>query len=136
MGLTRYSGSSNGTRSLARSPRLPERELARVLPREKPHQARIDEQFLPADLDFLQYTGARELLEIDGGRLPLGNAGLDDVPDAAVGLDEDELDQLPAVHPGYLRPHVLCSLVHQLFNGTDAFRGPASGLVHRAQPVA
>jgi hypothetical protein len=51
----------------------------------------MDEQFFSTGLDFIEHADVAQRLEVLRRRLPLRQACLDDVRDAAIGLDEDQL---------------------------------------------
>ena len=53
----------------------------------------MQEDAVAADGVLLEYADPHELLEVDGGALALGDTGIDDVADTAVGLAEDDVEQ-------------------------------------------
>src|SRR5262249_22055563 len=58
---------------------------------------------LAAALFGREDANALQFLEVDGGGLTFGDAGVNHEGDPAVGPPEDQLDELPGVHLGSLR---------------------------------
>jgi hypothetical protein len=57
----------------------------------------MNEQFLTADFDFPEHSDIGQRLQVNGRRLPVSQLRLDNVLDAAVRLNENQLDQFAAV---------------------------------------
>jgi hypothetical protein len=57
----------------------------------------MDEQLFSTGLDFIEHADVAQCLEVLRRRLPFRQACLDDVRDAAVGLDEDQLDEFAGI---------------------------------------
>jgi hypothetical protein len=59
----------------------------------------MDEQLFPTRLNRGQDTDVRQPWQIFGGSLAFRDSGFDEIRDAAIGLFEDNVDQLAAVDP-------------------------------------
>ena len=83
------------------------------------HQFRVDEEFLAAEGHFGEHADFGQLLEITGGSLSCGDAGLGDILDAAVRLLEHQIHQLPGIDFRGGGPHVFDGVKRELADGLD-----------------
>ncbi len=84
----------------------------------------MQKKFFPPHLVFFEHADVAELFEIDGSRLPLGDAAVYQIGDAAIRLNEELLDELVSVDVAGLPLHMLDRVFEQRLRGADFVAGP------------
>src|ERR1043166_2555885 len=103
--------------------------------RQKSEEGIVDEVHLPAHSDRPKQLHLDERLEILRRRLPRGKLLLFEKPDFAVGMTEDDLDEILRVDLPPLRFHPSGPFIHQLANLADLVARVAGSVLDSVKNV-
>ena len=106
-----------------------------VVPAEQLHQLGVNEELLFAEGHFAQNAQLHQLFQVARGGLPVGDAFVHDVADAAIGLLEDHVHQFAGIDFGQAAAHMVGGVLGQCADGSDFVGGPAGGFFDGAQHV-
>lgn len=101
----------------------------------KRKQGRIDVEVFPSCFHFFKQPALDEGLEVNRCGLSLGNAGIHEVADPAIRIDENDFSQFTRIDFREFAADAFRGLVQQIPDGVNLFRRPVRCLTDSVQHV-